>query len=85
MNAEPRLPVRRVRSDLSRLYPSQEKRYREILSCLAQGLNEKEIAKACGVGYDTIKKQVRSMHDYFGTATLIEMVLKARREWNLDL
>lgn len=67
--------------------PSIKKRGLLVIQCLANGLTLKEVAVALGEDKteSMVKRDCLRLREYFGAGTNVEMVLMARREWNLDL
>jgi DNA-binding CsgD family transcriptional regulator len=60
-------------------------RWLEIIAYLANGLRVQEVAAIRGKSLTGTKTDLRRIREYFGAATTLEAILRARREWNLDL
>jgi DNA-binding NarL/FixJ family response regulator len=51
-------------------------REREILRCLCQGYQNKEIASLCGIGFDTVRSHLRNIYEKLNVTSRTEAVVK---------
>jgi DNA-binding NarL/FixJ family response regulator len=65
---EPREPV-----------PVLTRREREVLECLAQGMQVKAIARVLGITQETCRGYVKSLHTKLGARSQLEAVVRAQR------
>lgn len=65
---EPREPV-----------PVLTRREREVLDCLAQGMQVKAIARVLGITQETCRGYVKSLHTKLGARSQLEAVVRAQR------
>lgn len=69
-----------VRSgDLSEQVPTLTRREREVLDCLAQGMQVKAIARVLGIMQETCRGYVKSLHVKLGARSQLEAVVRAQR------
>ena len=56
------------------------KREREVLSLVAEGLNNRAIAARLFISENTVKNHIRNIHEKLGVHTRMEAVVRAVRE-----
>jgi len=52
-------------------------REREVVRLLAQGMNQREIARTLGVEYCTIRTHIEHIHGKTGTRSAMQLAVKA--------
>ena len=57
-----------------------KRREADVLQLLARGLSNKEIARALGIGVDTVKWYLKSIYSKLGVTGRVNAVLAARRD-----
>jgi DNA-binding NarL/FixJ family response regulator len=72
-------PVRDVDRDGTEPIPVLTRREREVLDCLAQGMQVKAIARVLGIMQETCRGYVKSLHVKLGARSQLEAVVRAQR------
>jgi DNA-binding NarL/FixJ family response regulator len=72
-------PVRAVDRDVAEPIPVLTRREREVLDCLAQGMQVKAIARVLGIMQETCRGYVKSLHVKLGARSQLEAVVRAQR------
>jgi DNA-binding NarL/FixJ family response regulator len=72
-------PVRDVDRDIAEPVPVLTRREREVLDCLAQGMQVKAIARVLGIMQETCRGYVKSLHVKLGARSQLEAVVRAQR------
>jgi len=65
--------------DLREPIPVLTRREREVLDCLAQGMQVKAIARVLGIMQETCRGYVKSLHVKLGARSQLEAVVRAQR------
>jgi two-component system nitrate/nitrite response regulator NarL len=76
------LTVRRERAERSRRLDSLTPREREILSLMAEGMDNREVAARLHVSYATVRSHVRHLLGKLGARSKLEAVVRAA-DWGL--
>jgi len=76
-SAAPTTGARPLPQDASR--PSLTRREQEVLDCLGRGMQVKAIARVLGIGLETCRGYVKSMHTKLGVSSQLEAVVKAQQ------
>jgi DNA-binding NarL/FixJ family response regulator len=72
-------PVRDVDREMAEPIPVLTRREREVLDCLAQGMQVKAIARVLGIMQETCRGYVKSLHVKLGARSQLEAVVRAQR------
>jgi DNA-binding NarL/FixJ family response regulator len=72
-------PARDVDRDIAEPIPVLTRREREVLDCLAQGMQVKAIARVLGITQETCRGYVKSLHVKLGARSQLEAVVRAQR------
>lgn len=74
-----RTPAARRESEPREPIPMLTRREREVLDCLAQGMQVKAIARVLGITQETCRGYVKSLHTKLGARSQLEAVVRAQR------
>jgi two-component system nitrate/nitrite response regulator NarL len=69
-------------AERSRLLESLTPRERQVLGLMAEGMDNRDVARHLGVSYTTVRSHVRHLLDKLGARSKLEAVVKAA-EWGL--
>jgi DNA-binding NarL/FixJ family response regulator len=72
-------PVRDADREITEPIPVLTRREREVLDCLAQGMQVKAIARVLGIMQETCRGYVKSLHVKLGARSQLEAVVRAQR------
>jgi DNA-binding NarL/FixJ family response regulator len=72
-------PVRDTDRESTEPVPALTRREREVLECLAQGMQVKAIARVLGIMQETCRGYVKSLHVKLGARSQLEAVVRAQR------
>jgi DNA-binding NarL/FixJ family response regulator len=70
---------RPARSGVAEGRPTLTRREQEVLDCLGQGMQVKMIARVLGIGVQTCRGYVKSLHAKLGARSQLEAVVKAQQ------
>jgi DNA-binding NarL/FixJ family response regulator len=72
-------PVAPARARNTEGRPTLTRREQEVLDCLGQGMQVKMIARVLGIGLQTCRGYVKSLHSKLGARSQLEAVVKAQQ------
>jgi DNA-binding NarL/FixJ family response regulator len=72
-------PAAPVRARNTEGRPTLTRREQEVLDCLGQGMQVKMIARVLGIGLQTCRGYVKSLHSKLGARSQLEAVVKAQQ------
>ena len=65
--------------------PVLTRREREVLECLGQGMQVKSISRSLGIGQETCRGYIKSLHAKLGVRSQLQAVVRAQELGLLDL